>query len=193
MAKGKKVSISVPKTRSKFFKAFQFRIMDGVLLLMIGLGGAYSMSLHNSAREDMNVLYQNQQVFKTELAPRMAQDIDSLRTSLRELYSRLNAPKKVAPKGKKLADAEESLDVLDKELAKSMAVTEEMISALLSKYQGVQISGRSLASVVDGRDNGKSMNWVVLRVAYSFFWLMIITGLLLIIGKVLEASAKSND
>jgi len=176
MAKAKKGS----GARSR---KLNFRVIDGVFLLLVGMVGALAMHLNSGLRTDMNSLLHSQQVIRTELAPRLAQDIDMLRSSMMEINHRLQAPKKAIMKGKKTADVEEPAETL-------LWTTSEAVKAIFDK---APISAMSrFPSSVDGRENGKSLTWVYLQIANTFFWLLVLAGMMILILKLLETTPEDK-
>lgn len=181
-AKSKKIlSTSVRK------KASSWRMMDGFLILLFGCVGSMAMYMYQDVRQDVNLLIKNQEVFRAELAPKMGQEMDSMRTAIREIYQKMNAPKKVqtapAPGAK------------PKRTAWDDTPSEEIFSSILDQYQTRKdsSSSRSPASQVNGQNNGKSMSWVYSQIGLCFSWLMIISGLIVLIVKMLEVGAKKSE
>jgi hypothetical protein len=186
MAKAKKSSAA---RASKFFS---FRAADGLIILFVGAVGALTMFLYQDIRKDIDMLVHNQHVLKTQLVPKIGEEIDNVRTSIREINSRL-AVKKAAPqapavKGKRHASNE----------AGQEPTTEELFNDILNKYSILNSSlsrsiGGRFPAQVNGEENGKTLGWVISQIGMCVSWLLVIGAIVILILKMIEQGPGRND
>jgi hypothetical protein len=183
MAKSKKIATRVGSTK------ISWRLMDAVLILLIGGFGSLSFYMYQDIRKDVNVLLHTDHIFTTEMVPKIDEQLTAMRSAIREINGRA-AIKKAAPvKGKRTADG-----TLEDEADRQAEVA---FVNILQHYRSANTKtalwdARMPASVA-GQVHGKNFQWAVLQIALCFSWLLVIGSIVLLILKLIDQSARSQD
>jgi hypothetical protein len=190
MAKAKKKTVRLPSSRR-----IPMRLMDGVVILFVGAFGSLSLYLYQDLRKDVNVLLQNEQTFKTQVAPAISQELSDLRSSLRDLNVRL-AAKKLSPVApvKRKRSAQNDDSAADEN---SLASENEILKLINEKYVTVdgfsQVWDPRAPASVSNEEGGKNATWVLSQIGLCFSWMLVIGSIVLLILKLVESTARSKN
>jgi hypothetical protein len=193
MAKAKKKTVRLPSPRR-----IPMRLMDALVILFVGAFGSLSLYLYQDLRKDVNVLLQNEQTFKTQVAPAISQELGDLRNSLRDLNVKLSARKMspAAPAKRKRSVQNDNIDGDENSLASDID-SSEILKLINEKY--VTIDGVTQAwdprapASVPADESGKNMRWVLSQIGLCFSWMLVIGSIVLLILKLVESSARSKN